>query len=764
MLSILVYGRNDSHGYNLHKRAAISLNVFGNLIGEDDEIVFVDYNTPDDLPTFPEAIRDTLTGEARRKLRILRVRPSVHLEQKDPNALLVVEPIARNIGLRRSNPANRWVLNTNTDIIVGMRGRGTFQALVKRLDPGFYQAPRVEIPESVWESFDRSRPTDILAHLRSLAPALHLHDIVYGNSEVMFDGPGDFQLAERDALFAVDGFDERMVRGWHVDANLSVRMAVHYGAITSLQERLFTYHCDHTRQVTPLHKADHVPNDPAEFVHDVRRADLPTQRSSWGAPDKHIEEIKLDDQYERRYFDALRGTIGTPQTKPLESAYRSDSFDRTDCDFAHVLPFLADLFSSVSKGLRVGWAGHVRDRLDRFAAVLDAIGLEQPIFVLEGSKAIRGAPPVPRQEWLDICDAFVFDFSDAVAGEPLDQKRRSFLIGALDALRSLESDRSMLNLPPRRIVGVNVVHNRHERAFNCAVAAAAAPFSTRVRVGYARPKGESIDWLAICARDGDRLEGSATGLRPGRQNLQVGVGLGGDTSWHLRISIEAGAGFGVDWQGPVGALAQQPLVIPFNVATTGETIRLRVEAANGNIDTITTLWSAPEGSSAPGLDSPEMMIGNDRNWLPHLHLGPTAQRVSGAVEVLPGQRSHAVYGPYWPLPEGRYVATFKLEINETQWSSALLSRRPLLHIDVLTSGGERLARRFVLPVARRRTVRVPFTIREEELGQPVELRLFTGGSTRLAISHVGVARVGHGTSGPEVKAISSCSSRNLRQQ
>ena len=27
MLSILLYGRNDSHGYNLHKRAAISLNA-----------------------------------------------------------------------------------------------------------------------------------------------------------------------------------------------------------------------------------------------------------------------------------------------------------------------------------------------------------------------------------------------------------------------------------------------------------------------------------------------------------------------------------------------------------------------------------------------------------------------------------------------------------------------------------------------------------------------------------------------------------------
>ena len=66
MLSIVVYGRNDSHGYNLHKRAAISLNCLAEMLGDaEDELIFVDYNTPDDLPTFPEAIADTLTARAR---------------------------------------------------------------------------------------------------------------------------------------------------------------------------------------------------------------------------------------------------------------------------------------------------------------------------------------------------------------------------------------------------------------------------------------------------------------------------------------------------------------------------------------------------------------------------------------------------------------------------------------------------------------------------------------------------------------------------
>ena len=62
MLSVILYGRNDSYGYNLHKRAAISLNCIAEMLsGEHDEIIFVDYNTPNDLPTFIEAIYDTLT-------------------------------------------------------------------------------------------------------------------------------------------------------------------------------------------------------------------------------------------------------------------------------------------------------------------------------------------------------------------------------------------------------------------------------------------------------------------------------------------------------------------------------------------------------------------------------------------------------------------------------------------------------------------------------------------------------------------------------
>ena len=81
MISVILYGRNDNYGYNLHKRAALSLNCIAEVLTDpSDEILFVDYNTPDDFPTFPEAIQDTLTIRAREKLRIFRVRPNFTID------------------------------------------------------------------------------------------------------------------------------------------------------------------------------------------------------------------------------------------------------------------------------------------------------------------------------------------------------------------------------------------------------------------------------------------------------------------------------------------------------------------------------------------------------------------------------------------------------------------------------------------------------------------------------------------------------------
>ena len=81
--------------------------------------------------------------------------------------------------------------------------------------------------------------------------------------------PGDFQLILREDYLAIDGLDEEMLLGYHVDSNLSRRMLFQRGSIESLGESLAAYHCNHNREPTVYHGAGNVAND----LEPVRRQD-----------------------------------------------------------------------------------------------------------------------------------------------------------------------------------------------------------------------------------------------------------------------------------------------------------------------------------------------------------------------------------------------------------------------------------------------------------------------------------------------------------
>ena len=107
MISVVTYGRNDNYGYNLHKRTAFGFNCLAEVLTEEDEILFADYNTPDHLPTLPEFIWDTLTPKALKLLKVIRIPHSAHEEIKGNSPLSILENVSRNAAIARSNPANQ---------------------------------------------------------------------------------------------------------------------------------------------------------------------------------------------------------------------------------------------------------------------------------------------------------------------------------------------------------------------------------------------------------------------------------------------------------------------------------------------------------------------------------------------------------------------------------------------------------------------------------------------------------------------------------
>ena len=361
MISVIVYGRNDTHGYNLHKRAAISLNTIAEVLTEqNDEIIFVDYNTPNEFPTFPEAIADTLTEKCKELLRILRVRPHQHLNSGGLKTHLdTIEPIARNVAVRRSNISNRWVLSTNTDMIFIPKEKLSLSENVADLSSGYYVAPRYELPETVWESFPRSRPEQIIKSLPKLAKALHIEEIVY--SQNLFDAPGDFQLIEREMLFSLNGFDEDMIFGWHVDSNIARRLQLHFGKISDGSVLVDGYHCDHTRQVSKMHRSGVDKNSLARFVTNLGSDSVVNANLTWGLRDETVEEISLVEHSSSNFSRILSDVLPVPQTKPYSVDISPECSSSPDwpgpVDAKHVLPYLFDLFFNSRPNGDAIWVG-----------------------------------------------------------------------------------------------------------------------------------------------------------------------------------------------------------------------------------------------------------------------------------------------------------------------------------------------------------------------------------------------------------------------
>jgi len=516
MISIILYGRNDSYGYNLHKRGALSLNCMAEVLTDPaDEILFVDYNTPDDFPTFPEAIADTLTPRARNMLRIFRVRSHIHARFKARTRLVALEPVARNVALRRALPANRWILSTNTDVIFVLRRMASLSDVARGLKPGLYHAPRIEIPEALWETFDRQAPGDVIGRVADWGSSLHLNEIFLGPEVVHYNDPGDFQLLPRSDLFDNHGFNEDMLLGWHVDSNLAARMRLKYRELGDLGGDVHGYHCDHTKQLTPMHGHTRTQNDWETFVEAVERPDLRAQAATWGCAGDDIEEIRLPGDGGSVYVRALRDVIGEPLAAPVVVEYSRENFNKADYDSRHLLPFLADMFVSMPRSLNVAWYGARSDTLTLFAQVWRRLGFTGAILLgeprLQGYDGAEQVRHAPEGDIFAQADVFVFDFGGLPeyprrSGTPASpaRKRRSRKpadppgsIGA-DLRKSFHrvvaAERSRLAAAnaSRRVIAINAVNNDYESLVSRALATAATPYASHIRYGFVTPPKSAL--------------------------------------------------------------------------------------------------------------------------------------------------------------------------------------------------------------------------------------------------------------------------------
>jgi hypothetical protein len=489
MLSVIVYGRNDQHGANLHRRAALSLNALAAVLGEDDEIVFADMLSPEAAPSFPEAIDDLLTERALARLRVIRVRER-DLAALNLGARHIPEALARNLAARRT--ANPWLLFTNTDVLLAEPAPGALRAALASAEGAFYQAPRSELPQHLWEMLPRDQPASALAFLIEHGARLGLVQRVLSEARVLYDNPGDFQLVRREAFAAIAGFDESMTRPFHVDANLAVRLRLHLGAIGSF-EAATLYHCDHARSVTRMNSREEESNDFARYVTSVTEAAIAEQGDAWGLAGQDLEEIVLKPPLQR--LAAYLETQPAAPARVIESRYDGASFNSLDYDPETISHFVADRLCTLPPGAEIGWIGADARLLAATRTRLEGLGRRlsplvcgplagQPLPWGESAEPMAaiargqvlvvafGAEGVAR--FRDYARPPASFAPDAAELEQLD-------IAGLLRLAALAAPAG------KRLVLVNAINNEFERMARQWVDGALAPFATRLRDGVLAP-------------------------------------------------------------------------------------------------------------------------------------------------------------------------------------------------------------------------------------------------------------------------------------
>jgi hypothetical protein len=335
-----------------------------------------------------------------------------------------------------------------------------------------------------------------------------LNDIVLSLPSIRFDAPGDFQLIERADLFAYHGFHEEMLRGWHVDSNIAKRLYLVYAKVGELTDQLFGYHCDHTRQVTPMHRRNAPENSLDTFVYKVIRPDVPEQAERWGCPADEIEETRLDKSSRDIYVHCLQQLLSEPLVRMAETDYIAETYDQCGYTPEHVLPYLLDLFASAPRSWTVAWIGRPGRLFDLFSSGLRQFGFSGVLMLAAepGETAAAGqrndwpwVQPMALDTVIEAANVFVFDFARSSGGtlapktDPADGLAARRLMAGLDAVIKAELVRRASGLAPRRIIGVNAIHNRFEHIFAKYINVARTPFNMRIRHGYVDLGQRTID-------------------------------------------------------------------------------------------------------------------------------------------------------------------------------------------------------------------------------------------------------------------------------
>ena len=251
----VLVGRNDNYGNYLIERATYSLNT---IVHQLDQVIFVDWATDDRKPTLPEEIKDGLTKKD--NFYFIKITPDQAKEwtKHDPEAQVVCEVLARNIGLRRLS--TDYLISTNPDIIFpyrkyfdGVISKEIFLTAALR-SISLYDIRELGTPQEYSKVIDA---LEIKKETWGQEPNI---EVCEGDKFSLISRPGDFQLAHRDIWYKIRGFEESLTGRGFADSNVQ-RKAYVYGFGLSARRYIPVWHIGHEKgmggygRMNDMHKA-----------------------------------------------------------------------------------------------------------------------------------------------------------------------------------------------------------------------------------------------------------------------------------------------------------------------------------------------------------------------------------------------------------------------------------------------------------------------------------------------------------------------------
>lgn len=213
----ITIAKNDNYGGNLLERATLCLK---SMSYSYDEIIYVDWGSPNNNSLF-NLIKNNL--EKNNKIRHIPISEEFIQSINLPSdSQLVVEVLARNIGIRRAS--HELIICNNIDIIVPKKINLDIE------DNVFYTIARRDISlEEIWKIEREGH--DIFEYLEDNYKSFIPHGYSGINNKDVWskiDCCGDFQMAKKNIWFTIKGFEESMTGRGFADTNIQ-RKAINLG-------------------------------------------------------------------------------------------------------------------------------------------------------------------------------------------------------------------------------------------------------------------------------------------------------------------------------------------------------------------------------------------------------------------------------------------------------------------------------------------------------------------------------------------------------